>query len=43
MTDFPVIDRIRKVRQKISKEHGHDTENLIKHYQDLEKKSKRKY
>ena len=42
MADFPVIDRIREVRQKISEEHGHNTENLIRHYQDLEKKSKRK-
>lgn len=42
MKDFPVIDRIREVRKKISEEHGHDTEKLVKHYQDMEKQSKRK-
>ena len=43
MKDFPVIDRIREVRRKISDEHGHDTEKLIKHYQDMEKQTKRKF
>jgi len=40
MTDFPVIDRIRDIRRTISEEHGHNTERLLRHYQDLEKKSK---
>lgn len=43
MKDDPVIERIRSVRRKISEEHGHDTERLIKHYQDMEKKTKRKF
>ncbi len=42
MRDFPVIDRIRAVRRKISEEYGHDTEKLIKHYQEMEKQTKRK-
>ncbi len=43
MKDDPVIERIREVRRKISEEHGHDTEKLIKHYQEMEKKTKRKF
>lgn len=43
MKDFPVIDRIRKVRRKISEEHGHDTERLIRHYQEMQKKTTRKF
>lgn len=39
MKDFPVIDRIREVRRKISEEHGHDTERLVRHYQEMGKKS----
>ncbi len=43
MKDDPVIERIRQVRRKISQEHGHSTEKLIKHYQEMEKKTKRKF
>lgn len=43
MIDFPVIDRIRKVRRKISEEHGLDTEKLIRHYDEMQKKTKRKF
>ena len=43
MKDFPVIDRIRKVRRKISEEHEHDTERLIQHYQEMQKKTTRKF
>jgi hypothetical protein len=39
MKDFPVIDRIRDVRRKISEGHEHDTEKLIKHYQEIQKKN----
>jgi hypothetical protein len=42
MANFPVIDRIREIRRKISEENDHDTERLIKHYQELEKKTGRK-
>ena len=43
MKDDSVIERIRQVRRKISQEHGHSTERLIKHYQKMEKKTKRKF
>jgi len=43
MKDDPVIERIRQVRRKISQEHGHSSEKLIKHYQEMEKKTKRKF
>ncbi|MDY6905888.1 MAG: hypothetical protein SWH61_14520 [Thermodesulfobacteriota bacterium] len=43
MKDDPVIQRIRDVRRQISEEHGHDTQKLIKHYQELEKKTGRKF
>ena len=43
MKDDPVIERIRKIRHKISQEHDHSTERLIKHYQEMEKKTKRKF
>ena len=43
MKDDPVIERIRQVRRKISQEHGHSTERLIKHYQEMEKKTNRKF
>lgn len=43
MKDCPEIDRIRKIRQKISEEHGHDSGRIIKHYQELEKQTKRKF
>lgn len=42
MKESPTIDRIRESRRKISEEYGHDTEKLIKHYQEKEKHSKRK-
>ena len=43
MKDDPVIQRIRQLRHKISQEHSHSTERLIKHYQEMEKKTKRKF
>jgi hypothetical protein len=43
MKDDPVIEKIRQLRHKISQEHGHSTERLIKHYQEMEKKTKRKF
>ena len=43
MKDDPVIESIRQVRRKISQEHGHNSERLIKHYQEMEKKTKRKF
>ena len=35
--DDPIIAEVRRVRHKISAEHGHDTARLAKHYQELEK------
>jgi hypothetical protein len=43
MKDDSVIERIRQVRRIISQEHGYSTEKLIKHYQEMEKKTKRKF
>ena len=43
MKDDPVIERIRAVRRMISEEHEHNTERLIRHYQELQKKTKRKF
>ena len=43
MRDDPVIERIRKVRTKISEEHDHDITRLIKHYQAMEKTTKRRF
>ena len=43
MKDDPAIERIRLLRHKISQEHGHSPERLIKHYQEMEKKTKRKF
>jgi len=43
MRDDPVIKRIREVRSKISEEHGRDTTRLIRHYQEMEKKTSRKF
>jgi hypothetical protein len=43
MKDDPVIERIREVRRRISEAHDHDSEKLIKHYQELQKKTKRKF
>ena len=43
MRHDPVIERIREVRSKISEAHGHDTTKLIRHYQEMEKKTKRKF
>ena len=34
--DDPIIAEVRRVRHKISAEHGHDTGRLVKHYQELE-------
>ena len=39
----PIIDRIREIRHKISEKYNHDTKKLIQHYQELEKKSTRKF
>jgi len=36
--DDPIIAEVRRVRHKISAEHGHNTQQLVKHYQELEKK-----
>ncbi len=43
MKSDPVIDRIREVRRKISEKYDHDTTKLIQHYQELEKKTTRKF
>ena len=43
MRDDPVIEHIRQVRCKIVEEHDFDTAKLIKHYQELEKKTTRKF
>jgi len=43
MKDDPVIDRIREVRHKITEDHDFETDKLIKHYQELEKKTTRKF
>lgn len=37
----PIIAEVRRVRHKISAEHGHDSARLAKHYQELEKELKR--
>ena len=37
MKDDKTIQRIRKVRSKISARFGHDTRKLVRHYQKLEK------
>jgi len=42
MEDDPVIDHIREVRHKITEDYDCDTTALIKHYQELEKKTTRK-
>jgi hypothetical protein len=42
MKELLGIDHIREVRRKISEEHDHDAEKLIKHYQELEKQTTRK-
>ena len=42
MKDDPDIDHIREVRRKITEDHDWDTTALIKHYQELEKKTARK-
>lgn len=43
MKDDPVSDHIREVRRKITEDHDWDTTALIKHYQELEKKTTRKF
>ena len=42
MEDDPVIDHIREVRRKIAEDHDFETDKLIKHYQEIEKKTTRK-
>ena len=42
MKECPVIDRVRKIRRDISEEYDQDAEKLIKHYQELEKQTKRR-
>ena len=34
------IEEIRQVRREISKQSNHDIKQLVKHYQELEKKHK---
>ena len=43
MKDDPIIERIRRVRRKIAEECDFDTTKLIKHYQEAEKKTTRKF
>jgi len=43
MKDDPIIESIRSVRRKIAEECDFDTTNLIKHYQEEEKKTTRKF
>jgi len=43
MKEDSVIERIRKVRTKISEEHDHDMTKLVRHYQELEKATTRKF
>lgn len=40
MKTDPAIQEIRDARRRISKRHGHDTEALVHHYMELEKKFK---
>ncbi len=42
MKNDPVIERIRSVRRMISKEHGHNTEWLIRHYEESQRNTDRK-
>ncbi len=41
--DDPIIERIRPIRRKIAEEFDFDTTKLIKHYQEEEKKTTRKF
>ena len=34
----PEIERIREVRRRISEEFHHDPDELVKHYQELQKR-----
>jgi flagellar biosynthesis regulator FlbT len=43
MKDDPIIKCIRAIRRKITQEHDYDTLKLIKHYQEMEKKTTRKF
>ena len=43
MRDDPVIEHIRQVRRKIAEENNFDKAKLIKHYQEIEKKTTRKF
>ena len=43
MKDDPIIERIRRVRRKIAEEYDFNTTKLIKHYQEEEKKTTRKF
>jgi hypothetical protein len=40
MSSDEAIEEIRKVRQEISEEYGHDTKSLLDHYKELEQKFK---
>ena len=37
LKDDPAIKRIREVRHRISKEHGHDPQKLVNYYIELQK------
>ncbi|QTA86173.1 hypothetical protein [Desulfonema magnum] len=43
MRNDPIVERIREVRHKISEKHDHDTMRLIRHYQEMEKKTARRF
>jgi len=43
MRNDPIIERVREVRHRISEKHGHNTVRLIRHYQEMEKKTARRF
>ncbi|MDP2646036.1 MAG: hypothetical protein Q8P24_13945 [Desulfobacterales bacterium] len=43
MKDDPAVEHIRAIRRKITEEHDSDTKLLIQHFQELEKKTTRKF
>lgn len=43
MKEDPAIERVREVRRKISEKYDHDVVKLIRHYQELEEKTARKF
>ncbi len=36
--DDPTIERIRETRRRISAEHGHDPQRVVKYYAELQRK-----